>query len=239
MTTFRVMSYNVRRCRGRDGATDPARIAAVIGEGAPDIVALQEVDGGQLDYLAGRLAMRPYGDPGPGGTALLSYYPLRGVRRFDLGSGGSCLLADADPGGRRLHLLDVSLSPVQHLRGRQVATLLGPDILGNRSLGCPVLLVGDFADLLGGAGMALSLSMRRAPRPFWSATYPAPFPLVGRDRAYLRGDLRVVDSRVLRSSLARRASSHLPLVLTVQVNDPRSYLRIGKLARNRMEVAPG
>lgn len=239
MSTIRVMTYNVRRCRGRDGVADPERILGVIGEGAPDIVALQEVEADHLDYLAERLAMHAYGTPPPGAPAFLSYYPLRGIRGFDLGEGGSCLLADADISGRRLHILDVSLSTAHRPR-RQVASLLGPEVLGDRSLACPTLVLGDFADLLGGAGnMTLSLALRRAPRPLWSATYPAIFPLVGRDRAYLRGDLRVVDSRILRSSLARQASSHLPMILTVQVTDPRSYLRLGKLGRNRMEIAPG
>jgi hypothetical protein len=40
-------------------------------------------------------------------------------------------------------------------------------------------------------------------------------------------------------ALSRQASSHLPLVLTVQVIDPRTYLRVEKLSRSRMEIAPG
>jgi hypothetical protein len=42
-----------------------------------------------------------------------------------------------------------------------------------------------------------------------------------------------------RGTLARQASSHLPLVLTVQICDPRTYLKLEKLSHGRMEIAPG
>ena len=240
MTTTRVMTYNVRRCRGRHGEVDPDRTLSVIGAGAPDIVALQDISADQLAYLARRLGMKSYGSPGEGGNAFLSYHMLKGIREYELGDGGCCLQADAEFSGKRLHLFDVHLAFAPGRRHNQIAGLLGPDILGNRSLVCPTLILGDFADLLGWMGnVSLSLSLRRAPRLLWNATYPARFPVLGRDRAYLRGDLRVVDSRILRSSLSRQASSHLPLVLTVQVIDPRTYLRVEKMSRGRMEIAPG
>ena len=44
----RILTYNVHRCLGIDGVLDPGRIAAVIAACQPDIVALQEVDGGRL-----------------------------------------------------------------------------------------------------------------------------------------------------------------------------------------------
>jgi len=42
--TLRVLAWNVHHCRGIDGRLDVARIAAVIRELDPDLVALQEVD---------------------------------------------------------------------------------------------------------------------------------------------------------------------------------------------------
>lgn len=228
--------------RGRGG--DPDRIVRVVGEGAPDIVALQEVDaagdGNQLKYLAEQLGMRAYGLSRLGANAFLSYFPIKGVREYDLGEGGCCLRGDVDVQGKRLHLFNVRLDSTPVLRRRQVASLLGPDLLGSASLGCPLLVLGDFADLFWGAGnFDLTMVLRKARRPLWSATYPARFPVSGRDRAYLRGDLRVVAADISRSPLARRASSHLPLVLTVQVTDPRTYLRVEKLATSQMKIAPG
>lgn len=240
MTTTRVMTYNVRRCRGRNGEEDPDRTLSVIGAGAPDIVALQDITGDQLAYLARRLGMKSHGAPGAGGNAFLSYHALKGVREYDLEDGGCCLRADAEFSGKLLHLFNVHLAFAPGRRHNQIAGLLGPDLLGHPGLVCPTLIVGDFADLVGWlVNVSLSLSLRRAPRLLWNATYPARFPLLSRDRAYLRGDLRVVDSRIIRSSLTRQASSHLPLVLTVQVVDPRTYLRVEKMSRSRMEIAPG
>src|SRR5215204_6162405 len=45
--SFRVMTYNVHRCRGLDRAWSPERIAAVIASCHPDVVALQELDVGR------------------------------------------------------------------------------------------------------------------------------------------------------------------------------------------------
>src|SRR5688500_7862966 len=45
--SFRVMTYNVHRCRGLDRAWSPQRIAEVIASCHPDVVALQELDVGR------------------------------------------------------------------------------------------------------------------------------------------------------------------------------------------------
>jgi endonuclease/exonuclease/phosphatase family metal-dependent hydrolase len=240
VTTIRIMTYNIHGCRGGDDTVDPDRILRVIGEGAPDIVALQEVDSasGQdhLSLLAERLGMRAYGHA-DSDSAFLSYYPLRGIRSFDL-RGGSCLQADLDVAGKRMHLINLRLDAAG--RHGQMARLLGQDILGSRSLVCPIIVLGDFADLGGGpGGNFLSGRLRKVRGPLWSATYPARWPLVTRDRAYICGNLRLVDSRIPRNLLARRASSHLPLILTVQICDPRTYLKLEKVSHGRMEIAPG
>lgn len=244
MTAIRIMTYNIQRCRGSDGKIDPDRVKRVISDGAPDIVALQEIDcsdnGDQLRYLSLHLGMRCYGTPRSGGNAFLSYYPLSGIRDYELGSGGCCMRADADIPGQRLHLFNLRLDSSPARRRLQISELLGSELLGSDSVICPTLVIGDFADLWWGAGnVSLNMVLRRARRPLWSGTYPAFFPFSGRDRAYLKGDIRVIDSAILRSSTARRASSHLPLILTLQVSDPRNYLRVEKLKRNRMEIAPG
>ncbi len=238
------MTYNVQCCRGGDRRVDPERIARVIGESAPDIVALQDIDAtaenDQLGALAECLRMRRYGLQRRGANAFLSHFPLRGIQEFELATGGCCLRADADVLNQRLHLFNLRLESAPMMRRRQIAALLGPDLLGSPSLACPTLVLGDFADLIWGAGnMSLTLVLRKARRPLWNCTYPASFPLCGRDRAYLRGELRIVDAAVGRTPLARQASSHLPLTLTVQVNDPRSYLRMEKMNPGRMKIAPG
>ncbi|BCR02932.1 endonuclease [Desulfuromonas versatilis] len=245
MTTIRVMTYNIQRCRGGDGRSDPDRIREVIAAGAPDIVALQQVSTlpaqNQLQQLGERLGMHCYpGLPGPAGNAFLSYHPLRGIQEFDLGGDCSVLRADVDLGGKRLHLFNLRLETTPRLRRQQIDYLLGPTLLGNRCLTCPTLVLGDFGDLFWGPGnVSLNMGLRRAPRPLWHGTYPSRFPVAGRDRAYLKGDLRILHTAIDRHALAREASSHLPLTLTLQIIDPRNYLRLEKLNRNRMEIAPG
>jgi endonuclease/exonuclease/phosphatase family metal-dependent hydrolase len=42
--TVKILTYNVRNCRGMDDITDYSRVAGVISRVAPDVVALQELD---------------------------------------------------------------------------------------------------------------------------------------------------------------------------------------------------
>lgn len=244
MNTIRIMTYQVDGCRGGDGAVSTDRVLEVIARGAPDIVALQginaESNGGQAALLAKQLGMTWYASCRIGANAFLSYYPLSAVQEFTLGTGGTCQRADTTIGEKRLHLFNVCFDPRPGRRLQQINQLLGPELLGHRSLVCPTLLLGDFGDLIWGAGnMNLALTLRPARRPWWRGTYPARFPVFGRDRAYLKGELRIVETSILRSLSARQASSHLPLILTVQIKDPLNYLRSNKLAPGRMEVAPG
>jgi endonuclease/exonuclease/phosphatase family metal-dependent hydrolase len=241
---IRIMTYQVNGCRGRDGRVDLERILEVIGEAAPDVVALQQVDADadrdQLGRLAGRLGMTWFGNRHRGANAFLSYYPLHGIREFSLGDDGLCLRADVDFLGKRLHLFNVYLPPGLRLRREQITSLLGPDLLGSNDLNCPTLVLGDFGDYGWGPGnLSLALMLRKVRRPLWCGTFPAQFPVFGRDRAYLRGDLRILETSILRWGVARQASTHLPLVLTVQVRDPRRFLRADDLAPRRMEAAPG
>jgi endonuclease/exonuclease/phosphatase family metal-dependent hydrolase len=244
MTTLRIMTYNIQRCQGVNGEFNPDRVLNVIADAAPDIVALQATATGRhgdpLPYLAEHLGMDVYRDPTGQAAAFLSHLPLRGVQAFDLGAGGYCLRADVDVGGKRLHVLNLCLESAPGARSSQINRLLGPELLGNPSLVCPVLALGDFADFFWSAGnLGLTSALRPALRPMWRATYPARCPLFARDRAYLRGPVRVLDGAINRSYLARQASNHLPLTLTVQVTDTRRYLPFAELAGQRMEAAPG
>ena len=244
MTTARIMTYNIQHCRGSDGQINPDRILNVIADTAPDIIAIQEIGSAHhvdiLPYLAERLGLNVFRDAGGGPLAYLSFFPLKAVQKFDLGFGGQCLRADVELGGKRLHLLNVCLDSFPRFRSHQIANLLGPDLLGNPSLICPALILGDFADYFWGTGnLELASILRRTRRPVWRGTYPSRLPIFGRDRAYLRGEVRVLEASINRSFLARQASSHLPLTMTVQVTDTRRSLRLRPLAGGRLEAAPG
>ncbi|MDY0270242.1 endonuclease/exonuclease/phosphatase family protein [Trichloromonas sp.] len=238
------MTYSVGQCRGADGRVDPERIAAVIDEGRPDLLALQNLETetlpDQLDHLARQLGMRAYRAPQASGSGWLAHLPLKGIQGYDLGAGGSVLRADLDLDGKRLHLLNLKLTAGHQARQRQIAALVGPDLLGDRSLTCATLLLGDFADTFWGAGnLALSLHLKKAVGSLWRGTYPATLPLIDRDRAYYRGHLRIIATRILKNAAARQACRHLPLIVTCEITDPRTFLRAEKLERSRMEVAPG
>ena len=244
MKAIRIMTYHVHRCRGGDGRADPERIAEVIRQVAPDLVALQDVnspeDRSQLDYLANQLSMQSFGQDRIGGNAFLSFVPLKRVQEYCLARSGFCQRADVDIDGQRLHLYNLRLDPGFYHYRQQVRALFGPELLGRHSSQCPQLVIGDFADPLAAALLfTLPGAMRRTPTPFWSATFPARFPLFNRDRGYMRGGLRILDCSVQHSSLAREASTHLPVSFTVQMADPRRYLHVDRLKNRRMEIAPG
>jgi endonuclease/exonuclease/phosphatase family metal-dependent hydrolase len=224
---LRIMTYNVRRfCCHRDGL---AAVQAVIAASAPDIVALQEVDAGvgnDLQILAGRLGMRLYVAPGRCGNAYLSYYPLHHLQAFSLSEAGCCLRAELDFGQKRMHFYNVRIEGAQQHQ-EQIDSLLGEDLLGAQHLGVPALILGDFGDhRYGGINWDLLLALRRVTKPLVHGTYPAWLPLLARDRAYVLGDLQVLAIEVVRNCLARHASSHLPLLLTVEITDLRKYLKI-------------
>lgn len=240
MAGLRVMTYSVGGFRGSDGRTDLERIATVIAEGAPALVALQQcpTDRALLDQLATRLGMRLFAAGGD--SAYLADLPLRGVRGYDLG-GGSCLRADTDVGGRRLHLFNVRLGGSRGARRRQLATLLGPELLAHRDLAGGCLLLGE---LCGGLWrLRLHGGLRSVPRPWWSPTSPARFPWRQGARAYCSAGVLAGDARVLTSATARAAAPHLPFLFSLQLTDPRCYLRLERSKpfgrRGQMEIAPG
>lgn len=241
MPGLRIMTYNVRRfCCHRDGL---AAVQAVIAAAAPDIVALQEVDTSsddELQILAGRLGMRFYVAPGRCGNAFLSYYPLHHLQSFSLSEHGCCLRAELDFAQKRMHLYNVRIDGAwQHQQ--QIDSLLGEDLLGAQHLGVPALILGDFGDhRRGGINWDLLLALRRATKPLLHGTYPAWLPLFARDRAYILGDLRVLAIEVVRNRLARQASSHLPLLLTVEISDLRKYLQIKtSFPTRKLEIVAG
>jgi len=238
---LRIMTYNVRRfCCHRDGL---AAAQAVIAAAAPDIVALQEIDASnddELQILAQRLGMRFYVAPGRCGNAFLSYYPLHHLQSFSLSEAGCCLRAELDFAQKRLHIYNVHIGGNRQHK-EQIDSLLGDDLLGAQHLGVPALILGDFGvHCHGGINWNLLLALRRVTKPLVHGTYPAWLPLLARDRAYVLGDLYVLSVEVVRNRLARQASSHLPLLLTVEITDLRKYLKINpSFPSRKLEIITG
>jgi endonuclease/exonuclease/phosphatase family metal-dependent hydrolase len=243
--TLRILTYNVHSCIGMDGKLSPARIARVIAQCEPDVVALQELDVrrrrtdlcDQAEEIARELKMEFHFHPALRleeelyGDAVLCRYPMRLVRadglpglpsRPRLEPRGAIWVAIDLGNGRELQLINTHLGLVSAERRRQVEALLGEQWLADSRCGQPRVLCGDFNALPG------TRSYRRLARALRDAqheldghrahrTWFSAYPLGRIDHVFVDGPLEVVGVEVLRTQLARVASDHLPLLVEVRL----------------------
>ena len=236
MPTFRIMSYHINGCRTAAGEIDPQACCRVIRSQCLDLVMLQQIGAplgrASLKLLAEETGLAAYGPDDEGACAILSRYPLHNLQEYPLGHGGRCLRADLDLDGERVHLFSVSLSFDPWQRRDQILTLLSEQVLSNPTLPCATIVSGDFTIPLWGWGQVrLSEHLTRAKFPLWRANYPSNFPLWGRDRIYFRGAIRALAGTVVATGEARKASPHLPLVLTVETRENRKFLKLKAIPR--------
>lgn len=234
MKHLRVATYNVHRCRGMDGRTRPARVAAVLREIEADVIALQEVlsvegdtpEANQAEFLARETGMHwQLGENrqlrgGAYGNVVLSRFPMRCVRNYDLSIKGyerrGCLHTDVELQGTVLHLFNVHLGTDYLERRHQGRRLMGAEILLNRELNGPRLMLGDFNEWAPGLTTQLlsahlkSVDIRRHLRR--SRTYPGLMPFLHLDHIYHDEELELRKLTLHRSRKALVASDHLPLV---------------------------
>ena len=239
MATFRIMSYHINGSRSAAGEVAPELCAAVIRAQQPELVMLQQVGSpigiSSVEQLADRVGLDLYGPDTEGGCAFLSRYPLHHIQELQLGFGGQCLQADLEYEDERIHLFNLTLSWNFQQRREQVKVLMGDQLLNNPLLPCATIICGDFGLPLWGSGqIPLNEHLKRANFPAWRANFPSKVPLWGRDRIYFRGPIKALAGSVIMTAEARKASTHLPLVLTVETSDTREALRLKK----RLQVAP-
>lgn len=241
------MTYNVHRCLGMDGRLDVPRIAAVIAEDEPDIVALQELDVGrartrgvdQAHAIAGLLGMSSrfnaaltvedelYGD------AILTHLPERLVKAGPLPGlpplpqlepRGAVWAAIETPAGE-IDVVNTHLGLLAREQLAQVEALLGGDWLGGRDLSRTVLL-GDFnassgsqpyKRLIEKLGDAQTLAPLK-PTP----TFPAMFPMLRIDHVFVGREIEVRRAWTSTSALAKTASDHLPLLVEFELRSSRA-----------------
>lgn len=249
MTILRLLTWNVHRCLGVDGRISPERIASVIAEASPDVVALQEVDVlrkrtglvDQADEIARALGMDSHFHPAVRvleelyGDAILTTLPSRLMHSGRLpGRPGlrtleprGALWAELDVGGTALQVLNTHLSLVARERRTQTDALFGPEWIGRADCNGPVALVGDF-NLVPRSRVYKRLSERmsdaqRAPglgRP--RPTFPSGFPVLRIDHVFTRGAITIRSVDVIRNDVTRVASDHLPLVVEMEIHAPGS-----------------
>jgi endonuclease/exonuclease/phosphatase family metal-dependent hydrolase len=222
----RVATYNIRKCVGLDWRRRPDRVVEVLREVGPQVVALQEADRrfgdrrGTLpvERLAAAAGLRVAvpsdsgGSHGWHGNAILvsDDVEVREVGRLRLPcfEPRGALLADLEVKGEALRVVGVHFGLHAASRAAQAHAVLAE--LERRQDGAAEIVLGDFNQWRdqGGCIGILTERLTAAPaRPSFHTSRPvAPV-----DRILVGSKLRILDHGVHASSLARRASDHLPV----------------------------
>lgn len=234
---LKILTYNVHSCIGTDRRIEPTRIADVIAETGADIIALQELDVGrkrtggvdQAHMIASLLKMEAHFHPAlhveeeKYGDAILTALPTRLIKAGPLPSVGEmrgAIWVQVDLAGAHLNLLNTHLGLRRIDRGRQATALLGEEWIGSANFqAAPAIICGDLNAIpLSPAYKMLARHFRdahllaaRRPR----ATYPSRLPVLRIDHIFVSDGLGVTSATVPTTPLARRASDHLPLLVSV------------------------
>jgi endonuclease/exonuclease/phosphatase family metal-dependent hydrolase len=233
--TLRIATYNVHRCRGLDGRTNPERIADVIRGISPDVIALQEMIGagphsaGHAETLGGLLGMgwamaaTRHLRGSLFGNVVLSRFPIRHHAQHDLSwktcEPRCCQRVDIDVGDDVLHLYNVHLGTAILERRHQAERLSA--IVHDRRVDEPKIVLGDFNEWLRGSATAFlserlsSIDLRGHLRR--RRTYPGVFPVLHLDHIYHAGAVEVVKLELPRTRLSLLASDHLPLLAELRI----------------------
>jgi len=242
--TVRIMTYNIHSCIGRDRKLSPFRIAEVIAQCDPDIVALQEVDVGrtrtqgvdQARAIADHLNMDFHFYPAIKieeegyGNAILSRYPMQLAAAGQLPTLPSlrplerrgALRSMIQVGSRTIQIINTHLGLCRRERLLQADALLGSDWLTHSTCHPPCIICGDFNAMPG------SLVYRRFRKLLLDAqhclpnhrplnTWPTFYPLIRIDHAFISPEIMVRRIETPRTPLTRVASDHLPLVIDIRL----------------------
>ena len=231
---MRLLSWNIHKgIGGRDRRYSLSRIIDCIEAENPDFICLQEVDRlvrrSQFDDQP-RLLARYFrahavyqsnvavGDGGYG-NLVLSRWPVESRHRILLRQGarkprGAQLLQIDSPEGS-LHLVHTHLGLAERERHWQMKRLLG-HMLFRSADPLPTMVVGDFndwRDTLAAASLAAN-GFAQVTSPIGRfRSFPAWLAVGALDKAFVRGPIAVRQARIVRTSLAKTASDHLPLVI--------------------------
>jgi len=235
---IRVLTYNIRHGEGMDGKVDLDRIAAVIRDARPDLVALEEVDQGtqrtkhvdqpaELARLTGMQSVFGHNidfQGGGYGTAVLCRLPIQSQENHKL---KSFYKGTKDhPEQRGVQLIGLGSGKVTmaflctHLDYRQddserFASVGTIDELADKYSNLPIILAGDLNALPDSRVIAeLDKSWRRAVTNDL-LTFPADAPKRLIDYVYFRpvDGWEIVEARVIEEPTA---SDHRPLLVVAR-----------------------
>ncbi len=243
---LRLVTYNVHKCiGGLDRRYAPHRVYAAIEAHEPDILLLQEVDDGaarsnqdrQVDLLGDLLGLRHRAwfpnvtlrGGGAYGNAIISRFPLTESNNIDLTIAGrkrrSVLHARCRvrlphaTHSRTVHLFDLHLGLSAAERRRQLERFLASLPFARLHHRTPIVVAGDFNDVWGTLGTQFLVPAGFRSIAGTIATFPAYAPVRPLDAVYVRGDVVLEGLVRPRSSTARQASDHLPLVADLRFDD--------------------
>jgi endonuclease/exonuclease/phosphatase family metal-dependent hydrolase len=225
VTGLTVSTWNIHKGVGADRRRDLDRTAAVIGEIAPDIMALQEADtrfGTRRGLLDLNALARDYGlmavpmsggDPAHGwhgNVLLLREAEVQALHRITLPGlePRGALITDLVHNGRPLRVIAAHLGLWAGSRAAQIKHLM---VLLADMDDRPRLLMGDLNEWRGTGGAALGHLGGYFQDTVALPSFPARYPLAALDRMMASAPARLTEGAVHDTPLARRASDHLPL----------------------------
>jgi endonuclease/exonuclease/phosphatase family metal-dependent hydrolase len=127
--------------------------------------------------------------------------------------GAQLLLIDSPEGP--LHLVHTHLGLAERERHWQMDRLLG-HMLFRSADDLPTLIVGDlndWRDTLAGGSLAANGFTQVTSPPGRYRSFPAWLAVGSLDKAFVRGAIAVRQARIVKTSLSKTASDHLPLVV--------------------------
>jgi endonuclease/exonuclease/phosphatase family metal-dependent hydrolase len=231
VTPFRVVTYNVHKCKGIDWRVSPARVSEVLACLQADMLATQEILWSQAQEISERMELpftfgcaRQHGGE-PYGNAVFSKLPVLETQNYGLSVPGreqrQCLRVSFQrPSGKTIHFFTVHLGTSYAERRAQARVLLSPQVLLSGETQRRRIIVGDFNEWTRG------LATQMLTRYFQSAdivmhlkrrrTYPGVLPFMHLDHIYYDPDFELREMHLHRTKLALLASDHLPLVATFE-----------------------
>jgi endonuclease/exonuclease/phosphatase family metal-dependent hydrolase len=227
--SFRVATYNIHRCVGRDRIRSPARIAAVLKRLNADITALQEVafdaavPGNVLDVLAESLDAEAIPGPtllehgGRYGNAILTRIAPVSVERRDISVPGreprGAISIMLRVNGQAVNVVATHLGLRPGERRYQMNHLMS---LIDQPAAAVTILLGDFNEWCSWGGV-LRRAIHRFGRMPAPPTFPSRRPLLALDRIWIHPADKLITLRPHQSGLSRTASDHLPLVARIRI----------------------
>lgn len=226
---LRVLTYNIHHGEGRDRRFDYERLARIIGDAEPDLVALQEVDNGtdrsqgvdqatrlgELTKMHATFGRAMFYSGGQYGEAVLSRFPIiesrtRGLP-FRYGQEPrSALVVRVKPGDVLPELLFAGTHFCHQSSETRLEQAQQLNALFPAKSGPPVILAGDLNSRRGRPPMDELLSERWTAAPTTEA--PIDYVLLRREDPWRIVESQVIDERV--------ASDHRPVLVVLEWTGP-------------------